>query len=415
MIPVGAIQAQNLGKTFYRYKNDAQRFWSCLWSGIKPEQTHEVLKNLSFYIEPGQALGIVGHNGAGKSTLLKILTGTLRPSTGSVISAGKTAAILELGMGFNSDLTARDNVRHVGGLLGIDHEQIEQLMPEIIDFAEIGPYFDQPMRLYSSGMHVRVAFALATAVRPDILIVDEALSVGDAYFQHKSFERIRQFREQGTTLLFVSHDPASVLALCDRCILISQGQLLMDGEPTEVMDYYNALIAEKDQSVTSDKSIVQEKTAHGVATRSGTGEMRLDHIELLVKNKPVELLHVGQDATLRIEATCHKDLKQVVFGYMIKDRLGQPVFGTNTYYLKQTQTHVKAGEKLIFEFDFPAMIGENNYSITTSFSSAQDHLSDNYEWLDRALVFQVINANKPTFVGSAWVPPTAIRIERQST
>lgn len=415
MIPIGAIQAQNLSKTFYRYKNDAQRFWSCLWPKIQPEQTHQVLKNLSFYIEPGQALGIVGHNGAGKSTLLKILTGTLRPTTGTVQSAGRVAAILELGMGFNTDLSARDNVRHVGGLLGIDHDHIEQLMPDIISFAEIGPYFDQPMRLYSSGMHVRVAFALATAVRPDILIVDEALSVGDAYFQHKSFERIRQFREQGTTLLFVSHDPASVLALCDRCILLSQGQLLMDGEPTVVMDYYNALIAEKDQSIESEKSITQENTAHGVITRSGTGEIRLDEIELLVNNQPAEIVHVGQAATLRVRATCIRDVKQLVFGYMIKDRLGQPVFGTNTYYLKQIQKNVKAGEILLFEFDFPIHFGENNYSVTTSFSSAQDHLSDNYEWRDRALVFQVINAVQPNFVGAAWVPPSQVRIQRHTS
>lgn len=413
MIPVGGIQVQDLSKTFYRYKNDTQRFLSCFISSVQPEQSHPVLKALSFSIEPGQAVGIIGHNGAGKSTLLKLLTGTLQPSSGQVQVAGRVAAILELGMGFNPDQSARENVRHVSSMMGISQSQIEELMPSIIEFSEIGPYFDQPIRVCSSGMQVRVAFALATAVRPDILIVDEALSVGDSYFQHKSFARIRQFRDQGTTLLFVSHDPSAVLALCDRCLLINQGQLVLDDEPSTVMDYYNALIAEKDQSVDGEKSIVQEQTEHGVRTRSGTGAMHVDHVELLnTEGKAVELLNVGQAVTLRVEATCHQDLEKVVFGYMIKDRLGQPVFGTNTFHTKHPIQNVKANERLVLEFDFPMHLGENNYSIATSFSSDQDHLSDNYEWLDRAMVFKVVNLNQPKFVGSAWVPPTDIRIER---
>lgn len=413
MIPVGGIQVQDLSKTFYRYKNDAQRFWSCFFSGVQPAQVHPVLKSLSFTIQPGQAVGIIGHNGAGKSTLLKLLTGTLQPTAGQVQVAGRVAAILELGMGFNPDQSARENVRHVSSMMGISQHEIDELMPSIIEFSEIGPYFDQPIRVCSSGMQVRVAFALATAVRPDILIVDEALSVGDSYFQHKSFARIRQFRDQGTTLLFVSHDPSAVLALCDRCLLINQGQLVLDDEPSTVMDYYNALIAEKDQSVDGEKSIVQEQTEHGVRTRSGSGEMHVDHIELLNdEGKAVELLNVGQAVTLRVEATCRQDLDKVVFGYMIKDRLGQPAFGTNTFHTKHPIHDLKAGERLVLEFDFPAHLGENNYSIATSFSSDQDHLSDNYEWLDRALVFRVLNLNQPKFVGSAWVPPTDIRIQR---
>lgn len=411
MIPVGGLQVQNLSKTFYRYKNDAQRFWSCLFSQIQPEATHEVLKDLSFTIEPGQAIGIIGHNGAGKSTLLKMLTGTLQPTRGDIQVVGKVAAILELGMGFNPDQSARENVRHVSGLMGISQAQIEELMPSIMEFSEIGPYFDQPMRVYSSGMQVRVAFALATAVRPDILIVDEALSVGDTYFQHKSFDRIRQYRDQGTTLLFVSHDPGAVLALCDRCLLINQGQLVMDAEPSVVMDYYNALIAEKDQSVDGDKSIAQESTEHGVRTRSGTGAMHLDHIELRVNHHAAEIMHVGQHVTLRVEATSRQDLKDVVFGYMIKDKLGQPVFGTNTFHIKHPIPALKTGQRVVLEFDFPVYLGENNYSITTSFSSGKDHLTDNYEWIDRALVFNVVNLDQANFVGSSWIPPTSVRIQ----
>lgn len=412
MNQAGTLVAHNLSKSFYRYRSDAQRFLSCLWPRIKPEHEHKVLQHIDFYIEPGQSLGIVGHNGAGKSTLLKLLTGTLTPTTGSVSTTGRIAAILELGMGFNHELNAIDNVMHVGGMMGLSHDEIIESLPAIREFADIGEHFEQPMRLYSSGMQVRVAFALATAIRPDILIVDEALSVGDTSFQHKSFERIKQFREAGTTLLFVSHDATSVLALCDRCILLSAGQLLMDGEPSEVMDYYNALIAEKDQSVDGDKSIQQEKITGGVRTRSGTGEIELESIDLYVNNKAVEILQVGQNTQLRISAHCKANLPELVFGYMIKDRLGQPIFGTNTYYTKNTIQNVKAGERLQLSIDFPANIGSGNYSITTSFSSGQDHLNNNYEWTDRALVFQVLNNEHPYFVGSAWIPPTKVQVER---
>lgn len=415
MNQVGSIAVHNLNKSFYRYRSDARRFLSCLWSGIKPDHENQVLQNIDFMIQPGQSLGIVGHNGAGKSTLLKILTGTLAPTSGSVQATGRIAAILELGMGFNHDLNATDNIMHVGGMMGLTHEEIIQSLPAIREFAEIGDHFDQPLRLYSSGMQVRVAFALATAIRPDILIVDEALSVGDVYFQHKSFERIKQFRALGTTLLFVSHDATSVLTLCDRCILLSAGQLLMDGEPSEVMDYYNALIAEKDQSIKGKKTIQQEKTDAGVRTRSGTGEMRLDSIDLFVDNRPVEMLHVGQKTQLRIRAICYTNIKELVFGYMIKDRLGQPIFGTNTFYTDNVQRNIKTGEILDFIIDFPANIGVGNYSITTAFSNGKDHLNENYEWLDRALVFQVINNQHAPFVGSTWIPPTQVEVMRQAS
>lgn len=412
MNEAGSITVHNLSKSFYQYRSDAQRFLSCLWPRIRPEKEHKVLQGLNFMIQPGQSLGIVGHNGAGKSTLLKILTGTLSPSAGSMQATGRIAAILELGMGFNENLSATENVLHVGGLMGLSREELADNLQNIKDFADIGDHFEQPIRLYSSGMQVRVAFALATAVRPDILIVDEALSVGDIAFQHKCFERIRHFKEQGTTLLFVSHDTSSVLALCERCLLLSAGQLLMDGDPAEVMDYYNALIAEKDQSVEGEKTIQQEQTDSGVRTRSGSGEVVLSHIRLLANGAPVEIIQVGQAVQLQVQAICHRHVKELVFGYMIKDRLGQPIFGTNTYYTENLIHNVKAGEKLSISIEFPANIGVGNYSISTAFSSGKDHLSDNYEWLDRALVFQVLNNQHQPFVGSAWIPPTAIEIRR---
>jgi len=193
------LNVSGLGKAYRTYHSEFQRIARWFYLPSKPRDEHWVLKDINFSIEPGEAIGIVGQNGAGKSTLLKMITGTLQPTEGSIQVNGRIAAILELGMGFNPELTGRQNVHHAAGLMGFSSEQIAGAMDNIESFAEIGEYFDESVRTYSSGMQMRVAFAVATAFRPDILIVDEALSVGDSYFQHKSFERIREFQAQGTS------------------------------------------------------------------------------------------------------------------------------------------------------------------------------------------------------------------------
>lgn len=270
------LNINQVGKAYRSYGSEWRRVLTWFGAPFKPLTEHWTLQNISFQIKAGEAVGIVGQNGAGKSTLLKIITGTLKPSTGTVTHHGRIAAILELGMGFHPDLTGRQNAYHAAGLMGYTQDQIDSVINGIEQFAEINEYFDQPVRLYSSGMQVRVAFAVATAFRPDILIVDEALSVGDAYFQHKSFERIKQFRTQGTSLLFVSHDKAAVLALCDRAILLEKGCVLKDSQPEEVMDFYNALLADKENNKI--EQITQEDGR--VQTISGTGEAQILDIGL---------------------------------------------------------------------------------------------------------------------------------------
>jgi len=244
---MGYLRVRNVGKAYKRYPGKWVRLAEWITGGERHEK-HWVLRDISFDVAPGQAVGIIGVNGAGKSTLLKIITGTTQPTTGSVEAGGRIAALLELGMGFHPDFTGRQNVYMGGQILGLSTEQISELMPEIEAFAEIGDYIDQPLRTYSSGMQVRLAFSVATVQRPDILIVDEALSVGDAYFQHKSFNRIREFREQSTTLLIVSHDRSAIQSLCDRAVLLERGFVIKDGYPEEVMDFYNAIIAEKENA-----------------------------------------------------------------------------------------------------------------------------------------------------------------------
>lgn len=400
---MGTISVSNLGKAYKQYPTRWSRLAEWITPGHRPRHSLKwVLQGISFTVNPGEAVGIIGINGAGKSTLLKMITGTTQPTTGEVRMAGRVAALLELGMGFHPDFTGRQNAFMAGQLLGYSVDEIARLMPEIEAFAEIGDYIDQPVRVYSSGMQVRLAFSVATAIRPDILIIDEALSVGDAYFQHKSFERIREFRKQGTTLLIVSHDKQAIQSICDRAILLNAGRLAMEGEPEAVMDYYNALLADH-----QNQTVKQEATADGkVQTVSGTGEAVVTDIALLDANgQRVEMVDVGQSVTLQIQVRTHAPIGRLVLGYGIKDRLGQVVYGTNTDLKKQVLNDVPADSSIRFDIAFPANLGPGTYSVQTALVSTDTHLVNNYEWRDLALLFNVVNINKPHFAGIAWLDP----------
>ncbi|WP_434135189.1 ABC transporter ATP-binding protein [Pseudomonas luteola] len=392
----------HLGKAYRRYASEWQRFARWFGLAVKPSEEHWVLRNINFSIEPGKAIGIVGQNGAGKSTLLKMITGTLQPTEGSVQVNGRIAAILELGMGFNPELTGRQNALHAAGLMGYSTEQIQQAMPDIEAFAEIGEYFDEPVRTYSSGMQMRVAFSVATAFRPEILIVDEALSVGDAYFQHKSFDRIKAFQKQGTTLLIVTHDRSSIQALCDRAILLEAGSIIKDGKPEEVMDYYNAIIAEKENATVT----IRKLDDGTVQTSSGSGEATIASVSLHnSRGEMIEFAAVGEPVSLRVKVEINKDIPELVVGYMIKDRLGQSVFGTNTHHLGCVLKDLKAGESPQYDFIFPANLGVGSFSVAIALHANDTHLVSNYEWRDLALVFSIMNLAKDQFVGLTWLPP----------
>ncbi|ODU75125.1 MAG: sugar ABC transporter ATP-binding protein [Rhodanobacter sp. 68-29] len=406
-----ALVVENIGKAYVKYQSELRRVARWFGLSIKPDSEHWVVRHIGFRVNPGESLGIIGQNGAGKSTLLKMITGTTRPTEGSVSIDGRVSALLELGLGFNPELTGRENAIYSAGLMGLPRDKIDELIPWIEDFAEIGSYFDQPMRTYSSGMQMRIAFSVATVVRPEILIVDEALSVGDAYFVHKCFKRIREFRESGTTLLIVSHDASAIQSLCDRAILIDAGRLVLDGEPQEVLDYYNALIAEKE-----NKTVRTLRTAQGaVATESGTGEAQFESLSMLdERGEPVEYVTVGQQLTLLARIRVVHPVGRLVFGYMIRDRLGQSVFGTNTHHTGQACQELAAGEVVDIRASFPANFGPGSYSVSVALSDAETHLVKNYQWRDLALVFTVSNVDKVPFVGTAWVPPR-IEVSRSAS
>jgi lipopolysaccharide transport system ATP-binding protein len=406
---MGSIVVQNLGKAYKQYPTR----WSRLGEWLLPlrgprHKLKWVLTDINFQVSPGEAVGLIGINGAGKSTLLKLITGTTQPTTGSVWMEGRVAALLELGMGFHPDFTGRQNVYMAGQLLGMTVDEITALMPQIEAFADIGDYMDQPVRVYSSGMQMRVAFSVATARRPDILIVDEALSVGDAYFQHKSFDRIRQFRKEGTTLLLVSHDKQAIQSVCDRAILLDGGRLAKQGKPEEIMDYYNAMIAERE-----NETVRLNETGDGkVQTISGTGEATVSDIALRDElGERVEVVDVGAAVTLEVKVKVKAPIPRMVLGYMIKDRLGQPMYGTNTHLKQLPLEDVAAGEEVTYRFAFPMNLGPGTYSVATAIVSTETHLVNNYEWRDLALVFTVMNMRRPHFEGSAWLDP-AVDIQR---
>lgn len=403
------LNLHNLGKAYRDYGSELKRFASWFGFPVKVREETWVLRGISFSLMTGEAIGIVGQNGAGKSTLLKLITGTLQPTEGNVVTRGRVSAILELGMGFNPDLTGRQNVYHSAGLMGFSRQDIDGVINEVENFAEIGEYFDHPVRTYSSGMQVRVAFGVATAFRPDVLIVDEALSVGDAYFQHKSFNRIREFQKQGTALLLVSHDKTAIQTLCNRALLLEKGMLTKDGNPVEVMDFYNALIAEKENATVRTSTREDGR----VQTISGTGEAVLQSVALFdVDGIPVEFVNVGQEVELRMTVRINADVPRLVLGYLIKDRLGQSVFGTNTHHSEQQLENLTAGMEFEYRVRFVMSVGAGSYSVSTALVSSDTHLVNNYEWRDLALLFTVVNVDKPYFVGITWMPPI-IMIQKQ--
>jgi len=399
------IVVSNLGKKYKRYPKRLARLIEWLTFGrYQNHQSTWILRNLNFELQKGDSLGVIGVNGAGKSTLLKLLTRTSNPTEGNVQIEGKVAALLELGMGFHQDFTGRVNAMMTCQMMGYTHEEAEKLIPKIREFSELGDYLEQPVRVYSTGMQVRLAFSAATVVRPEILIVDEALSVGDAYFQHKCISRIREYRDAGTTLLFVSHDPGAVKSLCKRAILLDGGGIVKDGVPDTVLDYYNSVIARKQ----SDKNIQELEGEDGrISTRSGNGNAQITSVDITHGDgKTARTFLVGEEIVLSCCVTFNAKVHNPAVGILLRDRMGNDVYGTNTSHLGHHNMDVKPGESLEFAFSFPLNIGAGNYSVCVAVHGGDSHLEENCDWWDRCLALQIVTGNQPSFVGVASLPVT---------
>ena len=398
-----ALRVDNVSKQYRIYAKPADRLKESLTRGrLKRHQEFWALKDISFEIEKGTTTGIIGPNGSGKSTLLQIITGTLNPTHGNVYYDGRVAALLELGAGFNPEFTGLENVFVNASLLGFSRKQTEALLPEIEHFAEIGPFIHQPVKTYSSGMYVRLAFSIAVAANPEILIVDEALAVGDAVFQHRCLRRIKEMQEHGTTILFVSHDPAAVRYLCSRAMLLNAGLVIADGDPMHVLNRYQKLIMEREEAFDGtdtgdDRSAAENRPIEaGVLNytyRHGDRSAEFVAIELLdTRNNRVEMVDSGEPLVLRMRVLFNREVENPIFGFLIRSQYGIQVYGTNTEQQHISFDRVERGEIVEVNFTFDCSLGTDWYSISSAVHSSTS-VSDGvcYDWLDGALFFRVMS------------------------
>ena len=379
------LELRNVGKAFLRYSSEWKRIAS--WFGANPEpvDTHWAVRNVSFSIARGESVGLIGRNGAGKSTILKLIAGTLRPSEGSVQVHGRIAAILELGMGFNPEFTGRQNAWHAAGLMGFDREQIQSAMPELEAFAEIGEYFDQPTRIYSSGMQMRVAFAVATAFAPDLLLIDEALAVGDLSFQAKCFARIESMRAKGCAMVFVSHSVEEIVKHCARALFIDAGTLRADAASGVVANAYLDHLWGKQRSVLpASAGVFAAFDGAGVEDRFhlrpmyrkeehrwGGGGARILDYYLESDGQPFPSpINAGSVLRIVIQVAFDEIFARPVFGLLIKTHDGIFLFGTNSVMSGDARFGaVEAGACVSVEFTLPVGLNTGAFLISVGVSS----------------------------------------------
>ena len=397
-----AVSVESVSKQYRIYDRPADRLKETLTRGRwKAHREFWALKDISFKVEAGTTTGIVGPNGSGKSTLLQIITGTLEPTHGSVSIEGRVAALLELGAGFNPEFTGIENIFMNASLMGFSGSETENLLPEIASFAEIGDFIYQPLKTYSSGMYVRLAFAAAIAVAPQILIIDEALAVGDAVFQHRCMRRIKEMQENGTTILFVSHDPASVRALCNRAILLNHGEKITEGSPPDVLNRYQKIIMARQQAYEASakpaEGSVSEFSERKLAPmsyvyRHGDRTAEVLQVELLDGAlRPIELVETGEPLIVRIVYVAHADLDDVVCGFMIRNRHGIHIYGTNTEIQEVPFERVTRGELTEVTFEFNCWLAPEMFSLCVAVHSGA---GVSFDWLDGCLFFRVMSVVK---------------------
>jgi len=401
-----ALRIERVSKQYRIYDHPGDRLKESLTRGHwKYHREFWALRNVSFEVEAGTTTGIVGPNGSGKSTLLQIVTGTLEPTHGNVAYEGRIAALLELGAGFNPEFTGIENVFMNAALIGFSRTETQKLLPDIERFAEIGDFIHQPVKTYSSGMYVRLAFATAVATDPQILIIDEALSVGDAVFQHRCLRRIKQMQESGTTILFCSHDPSAVKALCSRAILLNQGRVEADGKPTEVLNRYQGLIMEREEAYdrNAQRALAESPVDEGgviadddlmppvrYSYRHGDGSAEVIGAQLLnAERQNAELVDSGESLLARMRVRFASAAVDPVFGFLIRNRLGIHAYGLNTEQSGLKLGGVARGEVIEISFSFDCWLGTDAYSVSFAVHS-EDGIS--YDWIDGVLFFQVVCA-----------------------
>ncbi len=432
-----AIDLRHVAKKYKIYGHPRQRFLEALWRGRRIyHQDFWALQGVTLEIPKGKTVGVIGENGSGKSTLLQVIAGIVQPTLGEVVVDGRISALLELGAGFNPEFSGRENVLMNGGILGLSRREMEARLPQIAAFAEIGEFFEQPVRTYSTGMYVRLAFATAIHVDPEILLVDEALAVGDVIFQHRCIQKIKEFQAAGKTIVFVSHDMGAVKSVCDMAVFLCHGQVVKVSDPDEVVNLYLAYAAEREASrsgqpyrqsaepglVPSESSSMTEHAGSPLFRadrhfeqrahlfRHGTGEARIRNVEILDGlARPLAAVAFGQSVCIRVHVEFHAEVPAPILGFLLRDRHGVDVVGINTWAENRPLGPRKAGERLVVDFVTSLSIRPGSYSVNPALSR-DPFLPQYLDWVDNASVFEVIPADPRIPIYGIVHFPTDIRI-----
>jgi len=417
------INVANLSKCYQIYAQPHDRLKQSIYPrlqrlvGKNSEQYFRefwALKDVSFEVKRGETVGIIGRNGSGKSTLLQMICGTVNPTSGTLQTRGRIAALLELGSGFNPEFTGRENVYLNAAVLGLSREETDARFNDIVRFADIGDFVEQPVKTYSSGMMVRLAFAVIAHVDSDILVVDEALAVGDAVFVQKCMRFLHRFMERGT-VLFVSHDIGSVHKLCDRAIWLDHGVSRMQGNVAEVAKAYAMFCAQEIYGdsvrlnpVGNERSTAQPATYpvepetkitfyENIANSEGwkTGTAEIQNVSIMhADGTPIDMLAGGERLRLRIEVAVHEPLTSPIVGFFVKDRLGQSLFGENTYAYVQPSCFV-AGQIIVSEFVFATpLLPNGDYSMTVAIAEGDPENHVQHHWLHDAAILRVQSSRR---------------------
>ncbi|MBV6623529.1 MAG: ABC transporter ATP-binding protein [Rivularia sp. (in: Bacteria)] len=402
-----AISLKNISKCYKRYARPVDRLKELFLPGKSHAQEFWALQDINLEINQGETVGIIGQNGSGKSTLLQIIARTLTPTTGEVFVNGRVSALLELGSGFNTEFTGRQNIFFNGRILGLSNEEIAAKYDDIAAFADIGEFIEQPVKTYSSGMVVRLAFAVIANTEPSILIVDEALAVGDAKFQARCMKRIRQLKEQGVTILFVSHDSSSVKMLCKSAVLMNGGKVLEIGKPKEVVNHYIALLSSDKQQEKQEKQApelskeIREIENHNdfVANRQSETKLNrhgnqlavIDNVKITDSdNQEINKVETGTTFKIIILLRAKEELDKLVVGISLRNLMGLVMYGINTRLMNVDLPNLNSGQQLKVCFHIPCHLNKGVYTFTIGVHSEE---GISYDWVDELIVFEVINGS----------------------
>jgi lipopolysaccharide transport system ATP-binding protein len=378
------VLLQNVSKLYRLYRRPSDRLRELLPGSRARHTDFWALRDIAFTVEKGETLSLVGPNGCGKSTLLQIVAGILQPTAGRVVTRGRIAALLELGAGFNPEFSGRENVYLNGEIMGLSRQEIDKALPSIEAFAEIGEFIERPVKEYSSGMYVRLAFSTAIHVDPEILIVDEALAVGDAVFANRCVRKFQELRERKITVLFVSHDLGLVKQLSDRAILLLNGRIEAQGAPKDVINRYIGLVLERQEPKTKKEDRVRGSFRHGDGASEILGVQILN-----ARGEALALVSSGEPVTVRVRCRFHQAKSDPMVGILIRTRIGMDVYGTNTRIEHAPLGDFQAGDELEVDFRIECWLTPQTYTLTVATQNAD---GSSHDWLDDAIAFDVVDA-----------------------